>query len=854
MVRIPRRQYLTEKMEPYNATGGNTLRRVGEGLKDTATVVQHTVDRATPFAAAVRGTPNDNKAASFIRDITGINNQFAMVDLEGNAKIAATKANADLQKRWADDPTCPGFQQEVDQVIGQIFDEASNDVPVSQQLAWQKAKQSTLQNFKKANMEWAEKQSLSNLNRRVKKMNEEANNRANFYGENDSLDEFMSDNATARQLLVDMADDFGMSKEQKAEMLSAFDTQQIFNYLKGLAKNNPDKAEAIVNNNDALAIMLGTQGRKDLASAVKTAKTKKAKELTAELGMPITWGEPTKQATMAYAKRLEERGLERADAIKEAIRKMKEQENILVKERAMPGTTEERQKEIDNMLAQFTGYTENPFGDVSTFHDFYIRYKSGEEAGLTDKLNELGLDEDEAQIEYFDKIDKLIADGMSIGDAVDKVFSDHHNNPFGDAGTLGDFYNMYKEGEEQGLTDLINGLGLAEDDVALAFQRVDKNIAEGMSEEKALDAVFHEFDYTSRTKIEDYDNMSAEDWERLSADEQREALKRDLEKHIRKGRELQKTRASDLAKAQMYDDFNAFTSNPSDVAIAERKASPEYYLDNNYKKLTDAMEDWYKAQLKPSNVAASQPSNSMKEEKEVPVEQQIQDIFNSVSLLTAMQDNDVTLEDLFVAYYNDLAKMYNKGISEEYLQSYDYAARHVVMDKTFAKNMAYLTNSVKDYFPTSKFWSGSASGITQKELKNIVTREQGKAFAVATRMLVQDEGDPTRAVEYYKGQQDALYKNMLMRAHIDLDALEEKRLNKEPAIFYMNGVPQKYLGRDSSGNILSEDAWEVIQVPEAVPAPSSKADATKKTFEKAELRMPGFTKLVGGDNIFSKKD
>lgn len=713
MVKIPRRQILQEKMMPYNSTKGADLELAAGAVKGVKNTIEHTVDRATPFATAVRGTDRDTPAANFIRDITGINNQFAMVDLEGNAKIAATKANADLQKKWADNPTCPEFQAEVDQAIGQIFDADMSDVPVSQQLNWQKAKQSTLQAFKKANMEWAEKQSLSNLNRRVKKMNEEANNRANFYGENDSLDEFMSDNATARNLLSGMADDFGMSKEQKTAMLSAFDTQQMFNYLKGLAKNNPDKAEAIVNNDDALALMLGTEGRKDLASAVKTAKTKKAKELTAELGMPSHWGDVTKRATMAYADRLQAQGLERDDAIKEATRRMKEQEDNLSRQLSVSGLPEEKKKELQAQLDTFT---------------------------------------------------------------------------------------------------------------------------------------------SAGPQEEDYGGFTDEDWERLSADEQREALKRDLEKHIRKGRELQKTRASDLAKAQMYDEFNAFTSNPSEAAIAERKASPDYYLDNNYKKVTDAMEKWYKAQMKPSNVAASQPSNSMKEEKKVPVEQQVQDIFNSVSLLTAMQDNDATLEDLFVAYYNDLAKMYNKGISEEYLQSYDYAARHVVMDKTFAKNMAYLTNSVKDYFPTSKFWNGSASGITQKELKNIVTREQGKAFAVATRMLVQDEGDPTRAVEYYKAQQDALYKNMLMRAHIDLGALEEKRLNKEPAIFYMNGVPQKYLGRDASGNILSEDAWEVIQVPEAVPAPSAKADATKKTFEKAELRMPGFTKLVGGDNIFSKKD
>ena len=681
MVRIPRRQYLTEKMEPYNATGGNTLKRVGEGLKDTATVVQHTVERATPFAAAVRGTPNDNKAASFIRDITGINNQFAMVDLEGNAKIAATKANADLQKKWADDPTCAGFQQEVDQVIGQIFDEASNDVPVSQQLAWQKAKQSTLQNFKKANMEWAEKQSLSNLNRRVKKMNEEANNRANFYGENDSLDEFMSDNATARQLLVDMADDFGMSKEQKAEMLSAFDTQQIFNYLKGLAKNNPDKAEAIVNNNDALAIMLGTEGRKDLASAVKTAKTKKAKELTAELGMPSHWGDVTKRATMAYADRLQAQGLERADAIKEATRHMKEQEDNLTRRLNAGNLSEDQMKELKAQLDTFT----------------------------------------------------------SVG-----------------------------------------------------------------------------------PQEEDYGGFTDEDWEKLSADEQREALKKDLEKHIRKGRELQKTRASDLAKAQMYDEFNAFTSNPSDVAIAERKASPEYYLDNDYKKVTDAMEKWYNANLKPSDV--EQTAN-------------VDDIFDSLSLLARMKEGDTTLPDLFTAYYQDLAKIQSSGkFTQNDIDNYAMAAREVINDRTFAKNYDYLVNKARDYFPvkTGRFWT-TGSGLTAKALEDKFKQVQAEAFAFATYQMLQDGGDPSNAIASYVGAQDELYKQMLLRAGIDLDVLEEKRANKERAIFILNGIPQEYLGRDDNGVILSQDAWDTIQVPQAVKSNAEK-DEAGRAYDKARKR------------------
>ena len=454
MVRIPRRQVLTEKMEPYNAVAGNDLKLAGSGLKGAVEVTKHAVDRATPFAVAVRGTPQDNGAANFIREITGINNQFAMVDLEGDAKIRATKINSDLQKKYADDPTCPDFAAEVESSIGAIFDEKNNDVPISQQLKWQQTKQNTLKQFKAANQKWAEEKSLKNMERRVKKLNEEANNRANFYGEKDSLDEFMADHNQARDLLTTLADDFKMSREEKQAMLSAFDTQQIYNYLKGLAIHNPDKAEQIVNNDEALGLLLGTKGREDLTKTFKAEKTKKQKALKAELGMPSNWGDTTRRATMAYADRLQAMGLERDDAIAEAVKKMKEQETNVARELASDNVSDDRMKELKAQLAMFTG---------------------------TDQ-------------------------------------------------------------EEM-----------------------------------------------------DYDKLTDEEWESLSAKEQQELLKKDLEKHIKKGKELQKTRVAELTKQQMYDDFNEFINNPSEGIIAARKATPEYYLDNNYRKLTDAMDKWYKS-------------------------------------------------------------------------------------------------------------------------------------------------------------------------------------------------------------------------------------------------------------------
>lgn len=64
--------------------------------------------------------------------------------------------------------------------------------------------------------------------------------------------------------------------------------------------------------------------------------------------------------------------------------------------------------------------------------------------GLTDMINNLGIAEDDAQINFFDKIDNYKKSGVSESDAIQKTFDDNPNNAFGDVSTLKDFYDRFK--------------------------------------------------------------------------------------------------------------------------------------------------------------------------------------------------------------------------------------------------------------------------------------------------------------------------------------------------------------------------------------------------------------------------
>lgn len=136
------------------------------------------------------------------------------------------------------------------------------------------------------------------------------------------------------------------------------------------------------------------------------------------------------------------------------------------------------------------------------FKDLYPEEVAKEKAtrgkgkGLTDLINDLGLAEDDAQIQFFDKIDSYKKQGMSENEATQKVFDDNPNNAFGDVGTLHDFYDMFKgkydtpQQTKVGLTDMLSDAGIDEDAAGIMFDKIDSYKKQGMSEEKAIEKVF----------------------------------------------------------------------------------------------------------------------------------------------------------------------------------------------------------------------------------------------------------------------------------------------------------------------------------------------------------------------------
>lgn len=123
--------------------------------------------------------------------------------------------------------------------------------------------------------------------------------------------------------------------------------------------------------------------------------------------------------------------------------------------------------------------------------------------GLLEEINDLGIAEDEAQINFFDRIDVFRDKGMSEDEAIQTVFDANPGNKFGDVDTLKRIYEKYSQGEileftklkkkdfAPGLLDKLNNMGIDEDVAQLNFfDRIDELKSKGMKEDKAIQAIF----------------------------------------------------------------------------------------------------------------------------------------------------------------------------------------------------------------------------------------------------------------------------------------------------------------------------------------------------------------------------
>lgn len=403
--------------------------------------------------------------------------------------------------------------------------------------------QSAVNDFINNDVKWAYHQKIKQGEESAKKIAETMNQNAAMYGANGDVEGFKEAHKEGREQLKDYIND--VAPAGAAQALKELDRKSLIDFYTNLAQTDPVKAKALLDSmenfqttvpddmlqaandtttqavnrdlNDKLILVnAGIENtKKDRKQQKELEKQKKQiekdiKKAQEEDYTEKSLGEIHKEVSDAVAPVLEKSLGESALIAK----KEHEEEKVARFGEFMKLPTPENLKwfEEDNQMS-YAQPEENmsklpddffSYGDQSTLKDYYDIYKgryanSGKaireaELGLTDMLNNLGIAEDDAQINFFDKIDNYKKSGVSESDAIQKTFDDNPNNAFGDVSTLKDFYDRFKgdyDDKSGDLTDMINDLGLAEDDAQIQFfDKIDEYKKSGMSESNAIQKVF----------------------------------------------------------------------------------------------------------------------------------------------------------------------------------------------------------------------------------------------------------------------------------------------------------------------------------------------------------------------------
>lgn len=422
----------------------------------------------------------------------------------------------------------------------------------------------------------------------------------------------------------------------------------------------------------------------------------------------------------------------------------------------------------------------NKFGDVSVFKDLYYTSKGwNSDSNITDMINALGLDEDIAEIEYFDNIDKYIKQGMEADQAIQRVFDEHKNNPFKTADTLKSFYEQFK-GFDSGLTDKINDLGLAEDVVSLAFDRVDKLIKAGADEDDALQQIFTEFS-SGRAKHD----VTAAELRQSTGSEDGTLIERigDTALFNKKG-------GRPIRRVDLYKNIT-----PEEAEEYIRKgASRKEILQAQAEKLYDNS----------GRVGNGDISNG-----------DLHYLVKQVAGMTIDENGDVD-NNLIKAF---MARNYlqEHNASPEQINTFNNLISKALTDKNFKDGIAKLANrpSFDDLFAKTpgssartidkygniSTWKGVGSMFRSKQQDmNDYVENIGRQAEMGAMALLAN-GQVEEALEYYDQQVRAAY-DFVKSDIIDTTLVNKVLANGGKPIVPVNGMMTEIVGRDSNGEYI----------------------------------------------------
>ena len=555
--------------------------------------------------------------------------------------------------------------------------------------------------MQKTGKTWINSQLLADLEKSYKEEAEAANaaasNYANnaiasgaAYGENGDIESAKVAFGMTRQELKNFADKMAENSDLP---MKEFDANYMLSFLTGAAKSDNPELAWEMSKPEYLANFMGKDYEKD-----KNYFDTLSKNLRQHLEKPLEYG----RNRIALEKQKEINQVKTNEAL-----------DFMNNPVIMGGRLE--------TVAQ-----KNKFGDVSTFKDFYDMHKGRYPDADPFK------DSEKLQAAYAIYKDKG-SDSQEFQDLLNTMSSEE----------ITAFNNGLDELNKPGLTDRINELGLAEDAVDLAFNRVDKLIKAGASEEDALAQIFSEFS-TGRIKTD--------------------------------------INASDFKNVRLVDLYKNITPEEA-----------EEYIKNGASKTDIIRAQAEKLYENSGNVGDGSISNA-----------DLHNLMKQVAGITINENGDV--DNNLIKAFMARNYIQDHNASPEQIQTFNKVIEKALTDKNFKDGIAKLANkpSFDDMFAKTHGTS-KVSGIggffrsRQDDMNDYVENVGRDAYIGAMALLAADR--PDDAMAYYDQKVRQAY-DFVKSDIIDTEMVNRVLAAGGKPIVPVNGQMSEIVGRDNNGEYI----------------------------------------------------
>lgn len=200
--------------------------------------------------------------------------QANMMDFMSKAKVQMMETTNQWRIDNEADPTNRESLGKLNKAYDQILGQYTDKVGMLSRGDWAKAMNNVKSQYQMDNLQWTQKQTVKNVERRVNDSMQSSLTMFADLGSKGDLDNFYKE-YEANKADIEIFSDGIMGDETRAELMKTYESDAMFSYLAGMARTDPDTALAYLDDQLVVSSINSPKKVESMRKMIKSVKSQK---------------------------------------------------------------------------------------------------------------------------------------------------------------------------------------------------------------------------------------------------------------------------------------------------------------------------------------------------------------------------------------------------------------------------------------------------------------------------------------------------------------------------------------------------------------------------------------------------